>query len=183
MGDRVPGLLRFTRWVDAVSDRFAIIAAYLVLLSCVVSAGNAAIRYAFAGGSNAWLELAWYMFAGMVMLAAAKVLRVNEHVRVDIIYGGRSPRTKAKIDLMGMVLFLMPMALLMIYLSWPFVVDSYVSQEMSSNAGGLIRWPFKIILPLGFALLAVQGVAEIIKRIAYLRGELQMDTHYERPVQ
>lgn len=176
-------LLRFARYVDAVNDRFAIVASYLVLLACLVSAGNAAIRYAFAGGSNAWLELAWYMFAGIVMFGTSKVLRVNEHVRVDIIYGGRESRTKALIDLIGMIVFLMPMTLLMIYFSWPFVVESYVTKEMSSNAGGLIRWPFRIILPLGFALLALQGAAEIIKRIAFLRGELRMDTHYERPLQ
>jgi TRAP-type mannitol/chloroaromatic compound transport system permease small subunit len=179
----VLGLLKFTRWIDALNDRLAILAAYLVLLACLVSGINAAIRYAFAIGSNAWLELQWYMFAGIVMFGTAKVLRVNEHVRVDIVYGGRSPRTKATIDLIGLALFLLPMTLLMVYLSWPFVVDSYVSNEMSSNAGGLIRWPFKVILPLGFALLALQGAAEIIKRVAYLRGELQMDTHYERPLQ
>ena len=177
------GLLKFTRYVDAVNDRIAIVAAYLVLLACLVSGANAAIRYAFDRSSNAWLELQWYMFAGMVMFGTAKVLRVNEHVRVDIIYGGRASRTKAVIDLLGLVFFLLPATLLMIYFSWPFVVDSYVSKEMSSNSGGLIRWPFKVILPLGFALLAVQGVAEVIKRFAYLRGQLQMDTHYERPLQ
>jgi TRAP-type mannitol/chloroaromatic compound transport system permease small subunit len=179
----VSGLLRITRYVDAINDRVAIVAAYLVLLACLVSGTNAAIRYAFAVGSNAWLELQWYMFAGIVMFGTAKVLRVNEHVRVDIIYGGRESRTKALIDLFGLVIFLLPMTLLMIYFSWPFVIDSYVSKEMSSNSGGLIRWPFKVILPFGFALLAVQGLAEIIKRIAYLRGQLQMDTHYERPLQ
>lgn len=177
------GLLRFTRYIDAISDRFAVAAAYLVLLACLVSGANATIRYALDRGSNAWLELQWYMFAGIVMFGAAKVLRVNEHVRVDIIYGGRSSRTKAIIDLLGLAVFLVPMTLLMIYLSWPFVIDSYLSKEMSSNAGGLIRWPFKVILPLGFALLAVQGMVEIIKRIAYLRGALQMETHYERPLQ
>lgn len=176
-------LLRFTRYIDAISDRFAVAAAYLVLLACLVSGANATIRYALDRGSNAWLELQWYMFAGIVMFGAAKVLRVNEHVRVDIIYGGRSSRTKAIIDLLGLAVFLVPMTLLMIYLSWPFVIDSYLSKEMSSNAGGLIRWPFKVILPLGFALLAVQGMVEIIKRIAYLRGALQMETHYERPLQ
>jgi TRAP-type mannitol/chloroaromatic compound transport system permease small subunit len=179
----VSGLLRFTRYIDAISDRFAVAAAYLVLLACLVSGANATIRYALDRGSNAWLELQWYMFAGIVMFGAAKVLRVNEHVRVDIIYGGRSSRTKAIIDLLGLAVFLVPMTLLMIYLSWPFVIDSYLSKEMSSNAGGLIRWPFKVILPLGFALLAVQGMVEIIKRIAYLRGALQMETHYERPLQ
>lgn len=176
-------LLKFTRYVDAVNDRLAIVAAYLVLLACLVSGANAAIRYAFDRSSNAWLELQWYMFAGMVMFGTSKVLRVNEHVRVDIIYGGRASRTKALIDLFGLIFFLLPATLLMIYFSWPFVVDSYLSKEMSSNSGGLIRWPFKVILPIGFALLAVQGVAEVIKRVAYLRGELQMDTHYERPLQ
>ncbi len=176
-------LLRFTRYIDAISDRFAVAAAYLVLLACLVSGANATIRYALDRGSNAWLELQWYMFAGIVMFGAAKVLKVNEHVRVDIIYGGRSSRTKAIIDLLGLAVFLLPMTLLMIYLSWPFVIDSYVSSEMSSNAGGLIRWPFKVILPLGFALLAIQGVGEIIKRVAYLRGAFQMDTQYERPLQ
>jgi len=176
-------LLRLTQYIDALNDRVAIIAAYLVLLACVVSGANATIRYALSRGSNAWLELQWYMFAGIVMFGTAKVLRVNEHVRVDIIYGGRSSRTKATIDLLGLALFLVPTSLLMIYLSWPFVLDSYVSGERSNNSGGLIRWPFKVILPLGFALLTLQGVAEIIKRIAYLRGELQMNTHYEAPLQ
>lgn len=177
------GLLRFTRYVDALTDRVAIVAAYFVLLACVVSAANAIIRYTLSRGSNAWLELQWYLFAGIVMFGTAKVLRVNEHVRVDIIYGGRSSRIKATIDLLGLAFFLLPMTLLMIYLSWPFVLDSYVSGEMSNNAGGLLRWPFKIILPLGFAILALQGVVEIIKRVAYLRGQLQMDVHYDRPLQ
>ena len=176
-------LLKFTRYVDAFNDRFAIVASYLVLLACLVSAGNASIRYSLDRGSNAWLELAWYMFAGIVMFGTSKVLRVNEHVRVDVIYGSRQPRTKALIDLIGLTLFLMPMSLLMVYLSWPFVLESYVMSEMSSNAGGLIRWPFKVILPIGFVLLSVQGVAEIIKRIAFLRGEVRMDTHYEKPLQ
>lgn len=176
-------LLRYARYVDAINDRFAIAAAYLVLFACLVSGANATVRYALDRGSNAWLELQWYLFAGMVMFGTAKVLRVNEHVRVDIIYGGRSSRAKAIIDLLGLSVFLVPTSLLMIYLSWPFVIDSYLSREMSSNAGGLIRWPFKILLPVGFALLAVQGAAEIIKRIAYLRGEFQMDTHYDRPLQ
>lgn len=176
-------LLRLSHYIDALNDRIAVVAAYFVLLACLVSGANATIRYALSRGSNAWLELQWYMFAGIVMFGTAKVLRVNEHVRVDIIYGGRSPRTKATIDLLGLALFLVPTSLLMIYLSWPFVLDSYVSREMSSNSGGLIRWPFKVILPFGFALLALQGLAEIIKRVAYLRGELQMDTQYAAPLQ
>ncbi len=176
-------LLAFTRWVDAFNERFGRIAAYCVLIAALVSAGNASIRYMFSVGSNAWLEVQWYMFALIVMFGASKVLAVNEHVRVDVIYSHLAPRTCAKIDLAGLLLFLLPMTVLMAVLSWPFAVDSFITKEMSSNAGGLIRWPFKIILPLGFAFLSVQGVAEVIKRIAYLRGELQMDTHYEKPIQ
>jgi TRAP-type mannitol/chloroaromatic compound transport system permease small subunit len=117
------------------------------------------------------------------MFGAAKVLRVNEHVRVDIVYAHLKPNTCALVDLFGLIVFVLPMTLLMAYLSWPFVVDSYVGREMSSNAGGLIRWPFKLLVPLGFAFLSVQAAAEIIKRIAFLRGELTMDTHYEKPLQ
>ncbi len=176
-------LLKIAQLVDGLSDQVAVVAAYLVLLACAVSGANATLRYTLNLGSNAWLELQWYMFAGIVMFGTAKVLRVNEHVRVDIIYAGRSSRGKATIDLLGLLIFLLPIALLMIYLSWPFVIDSYISGEMSNNSGGLMRWPFKVILPLGFGLLALQGVAEAIKRIAYLRGELRMDTHYDRPLQ
>ncbi len=167
------GLLRFTRYVDAINDRFAIIAAYLVLLACLVSAGNAAIRYAFDRGSNAWLEIAVVHVCrhGDVRCSQSACASTNTSGLTSST-AGVSSRTKAMIDLFGLVVFLLPMTLLMIYCVWPFVIDSYVSKEMSSNAGGLIRWPFKVILPFGFALLAVQGVAEIIKRIAYLRGRI-----------
>jgi len=177
------GPLKLAQLIDVLNDRVAVIGAYFVLIACVVSGANALLRYSLNLSSNAWLELQWYLFAGIVMFGTAKVLRVNEHVRVDIIYGGRSSRSKATIDLLGLLIFLLPMTLLMIYLSWPFVIDSYISGEMSNNSGGLMRWPFKAILPLGFALLALQGVAEVIKRVAYLRGELRMDTHYDRPLQ
>ena len=111
------------------------------------------------------------------------VLRVNEHVRVDVLYGRATGMRKAKIDLFGMIVFLMPATLLMVWMSWPWALDSYVHQEMSSNAGGLIRWPIKILVPMGFALLSLQGLSEIIKRICFLQGSYQMDLQYERPLQ
>jgi TRAP-type mannitol/chloroaromatic compound transport system permease small subunit len=118
-----------------------------------------------------------------VLLGAPFVLKVNEHVRVDIIYSRLGPRRQALVDLLGMLLFLMPAAVLLVWMSWPYVVDSYVHTEMSSNSGGLVRWPFKVLLPIGFFLLALQGIAEVIKRIAFLRGEYTMATHYDRPLQ
>lgn len=176
-------LLVFTRWVDLVSERAGRVACWLVLLACFVSAGNAGIRYLFSVGSNSWLEVQWYMFAGIVMFGTSRVLAVNEHVRVDVVYNSLSSRACARIDLLGLLFFVLPMTILMTWLSWPFFVDSYISREMSSNAGGLIRWPFKLIVPVGFAMLSVQAIAEVIKRIAYLRGQLEMNTHYEKPLQ
>jgi TRAP-type mannitol/chloroaromatic compound transport system permease small subunit len=119
----------------------------------------------------------------MVVLGAPFVLKVNEHVRVDVVYSRLTPRRQAMIDLFGIIFFLMPAAILLAWMSWPWFVDSYVNNEMSSNAGGLVRWPVKLLLPLGFGLLMLQGISEIIKRIAYLRGLITMDTHYERPLQ
>jgi TRAP-type mannitol/chloroaromatic compound transport system permease small subunit len=176
-------LIRFAHLVDALSDRFAGLAAWAVLASCAISAGNAIIRYAFDQSSNAWLEIQWYLFAACVMLGAAQVLRLNEHVRVDVVYGRWSSRTQVLIDLFGLVFFLMPVMLLMLWLSTPLFIKWFVSGEMSSNAGGLIRWPAMLMLPLGFGLLALQGVAEIIKRVGWLMHVYEMDTHYERPLQ
>lgn len=177
------GWLRFSRVVDAVNQRIGWIATWLVLLSCLISAGNASLRYAVSISSNAWLEVQWYMFAGIVMLGASYTLNRNEHVRVDVLYGRQPPRRRAWIDLLGLIVFLMPATLLMAWLAWPFFHESWRIGEQSNNAGGLIRWPAKVLLPVGFALLSLQGISEIIKRIAYLRGLLHMDTHYERPLQ
>ena len=154
-----------------------------MLLSCLVSAGNASIRYALDISSNAWLELQWYMFAGIVMLGASYTLKMNEHVRVDVVYANLKPRACAWVDLVGGIVFLLPTAVLIAWMSWGFFWEAFVSGEISSNAGGLIRWPVKLVIPVGAALLALQAVAEIIKRIAYLRGEYEMDTHYDRPLQ
>ena len=169
--------------IDALSALFGRMATGMVLLACLVSTGNALLRYNFGGGSNAWLEAQWYLFAGMVMLGAAETLRLNGHVRVDVLYGRFSSRTQAKIDLFGLLFFLLPaMSFLLVY-SWPLFATAWLSNEVSANAGGLPLWPAKLMLPLGFALLILQGVAEVIKRVAYLRGLLAMDLHYEKPLQ
>ena len=176
-------LIAFTKWVDWLTDRFGKVAEWAVILSCFISAGNALIRYLFDYSSNGWLEIQWYLFATCVMFGAAQVLRVNEHVRVDVIYGGRSGHTKVWIDLFGLVFFLLPVMSAMLYFSFPLFIRTFTSGEMSNNAGGLIRWPAMLTLPLGFALVILQGVAEIIKRVAWLRHEIEMDMHYERPLQ
>ena len=135
------GLLAFCRVVDAINAKLAIVANFLVLLACLVSAGNAMVRYGFSLSSNAWLEIQWYMFAGMVMLGASYTLNVNEHVRVDILYGGASTRRQIWIDILGSVLFLLPMCALIGWFSWDIFLRSYALNEGSFNAGGLLRWP------------------------------------------
>ena len=176
-------LLLFARSIDALNRRLSYIADALVLLSCFISAGNAFSRYAFSISSNAWLEIQWYMFGALVMLGASYTLQRNEHVRVDIVYTNVSTRRQIGIDIVGGVLFLLPATLILAYLSWPVFRNSWVEHEFSSNAGGLLRWPVKIFLPLGFALLSLQGISELIKRVAMLTGHMKADLHYERPLQ
>lgn len=158
---------------------------WLVLLACVVSAANAMVRYAYDISSNAWLELQWYMFAVIVMLGASYTLKKNEHVRVDIWYMTLSRRGQIWVDITGIVLFLLPACILLGWLSWPFFMQSFSVNEHSNNAGGLLRWPVKFLLPLGFGLVALQGISELIKRVAALRGHdiPDLEVHYERPVQ
>ena len=175
--------LVFVRFVDWLNRRVSLLAIWLVLLVCLVSALNAGVRYTLGVSSNGWLELHWYMFAGIVMLGAPPVLSLNERARFDVFYGRFSSRVRAWIDIFGAALLLLPMASLMFWLSWPLAWDSYLAGEMSSLAHGLIRWPAEILMPVGAALLALQGVAEIPKRIAYLRGQYSMDTHDEKPLQ
>jgi len=177
------GLLSLSRAIDWVTDRFAFIAKWAVFLSCFISAGNAVVRYAFSYSSNALLEIQWYLFAACVMLGAAQVLRVNEHVRVDVIYGRFSGRGQAILDLLGMLFFLLPVMGVLLYFSWPLFLKMYLSGEMSSNSGGLILWPAMLMLPLGFALLILQAVSEIIKRVLWLNHRYEGEFHYERPVQ
>jgi TRAP-type mannitol/chloroaromatic compound transport system permease small subunit len=176
-------VLKFTRAIDALSDAFGFIAKWLVLFACLVSAGNATIRYLFNYSSNGWLEIQWYMFAGIVFLGAAQTLRLNEHVRVDLVYSAISDRARLWVDIIGIILFLLPAMAYLTYMTAPFFWNSWQSQEVSSNAGGLILWPVKMILPLGFLLLLLQGAAELVKRIAALAGVVKIDTHYEAPLQ
>jgi len=163
-------LLAFARLIDYVNERVGRAVAWLVLAAVLVSAANALMRYAFNMSSNAWLEIQWYLFSAIFLLAAGWALKRNAHVRIDVIATRLTPRAQAWIDIVGGLLFLMPMALLILYLSWPMFVQSYAGHEISSDAGGLVRWPVKLLIPLGFALLVLQGASQIVKRIAFLRG-------------
>lgn len=176
-------LLQFARQVDELSRRASVIAIWLVLICALVSALNAFSRYAFDMSSNAWLELQWYMFGGTVLLGAAHLLNTNGHIRVDLFYGRLSDLQRTWLDLFGLLAFLMPFCWFMVLYSWPWFLESWQIGEISGNAGGLIRWPVKLLLPLGFGLLMLQGVSEVIKRVAALRGVIALDTHYERPLQ
>jgi TRAP-type mannitol/chloroaromatic compound transport system permease small subunit len=175
--------LALSRAIDAMNGGIAFIAEWLVLLSCLISAGNAFSRYAFGISSNAWLEIQWYMFAAVVLLGASYTLKKNEHVRVDIVYANVNTRRQIGIDIFGSIFFLLPATIIMAYLSWPIFYNSWMLGEISANAGGLIRWPVKILLPIGFALLTLQGLSELIKRVAMLTGHMKADLHYERPMQ
>lgn len=173
----------YIRLMDALSRWGAMSAAWALLLACLICAANATLRYAFSIGSNAWLEVQWYLFGYAVFAGAPMLLKLNEHVRVDVIYGGLQPRTKAWIDLIGLALVLLPCCAIVAHLAWPYVIESYHQQEVSPSAGGLIRWPIKAAIPLGFALLGMQGLAELFRRIDYLRGQSDIDLNYERPLQ
>jgi TRAP-type mannitol/chloroaromatic compound transport system permease small subunit len=182
-GDALGFLLQLSRLIDRLNERFGVIANWLVLFACLISAGNAASRYLFNESSNGWLEVQWYLFAGMVLLGAPYTLKMNEHVRVDLFYGMASERARIWIDIIGGFLFLMPMCAILIYFTWPWFVDSWRINEASFNAGGLVRWPVKLMLPIGFALMALQGVSEIIKRIAALEHVIDVEFKYEKPLQ
>ena len=176
-------LLRRALLIAWINDRFGFIAKWAVTLSCFISAGNAFIRYGFDVSSNGWLEIQWYLFAACVMLGASQVLRLNEHVRVDLIYGRLPSRGRVWVDLLGLLLFLLPAMAVMLYHSWPLFLKVYETHEMSSNAGGLIRWPAMLMLPLGFGMVILQGLSEVIKRVGWLTHTYEMDIHYERPLQ
>jgi len=177
-------LLPVAEVIDWVNEQIGKVCDWLILLACVVSAGNAMVRYAYDTSSNAWLEIQWYMFAVIVMFGAAYTLKKNEHVRVDIVYVIISDRGRLWIDIMGTLLFLLPACVLLTWLSWPFFMQSYSVFEHSSNAGGLLRWPIKLVLPVGFALVALQGISELIKRVASVEGlKVEVETKYERPLQ
>ncbi|WEK04766.1 MAG: TRAP transporter small permease subunit [Candidatus Devosia phytovorans] len=197
--------LRFTRIVDEISRRVGLIAVWLVLFSALVSAFNAIFRYSVAamislersigggvfGGmvwiythySNVLSESVWYMFGGMVMLGGAWTLKMNEHVRVDLLYGAVSERTRTWIDLLGGLFFLMPLCILLIYFTWPWFLQAWNQNIQSNAAGGLPRWPVRLMLPVGFAVLMLQGVAEIVKCVLALTTNYVREFAYEKPVQ
>jgi TRAP-type mannitol/chloroaromatic compound transport system permease small subunit len=182
-GGRMAALLKLSRAIDFVNDRFGEVANWLVLFACLISAGNAASRYLFSASSNAWLEVQWYMFAGMVLLGGPYTLKLNEHVRVDLLYSSVSERVRIWIDIVGGLTFLLPICIILVYFTWPWFVDSWRIDETSSNAGGLVRWPVKLILPVGFALMALQGISELIKRVEALIHHHRLHYEYEKPVQ
>jgi TRAP-type mannitol/chloroaromatic compound transport system permease small subunit len=179
----VSALLKFALGMDALSDRLGKLASWAVFLSAMICAGNAFIRYGIDWSSNGLLEIQWYLFGWVVLVGAPYVLKVNEHVRVDLIYGKLKGNGPVYVDIFGLIVFLLPIMGYLTWLSWPYFMNSLVSGEMSQNAGGLIRWPAVLAMPVGFAMVWLQGVAELIKRVAYLRGQYAMDTHYEKPLQ
>lgn len=163
-------LLGLSRAIDRVTEWIGRSAIWLILAAILVSATNAVIRKVFSNSSNAWLELQWYLFGGAFMLAAAYTLKHNEHIRIDIFYGSRSRRTQHWIDLFGHVFFLMPFVVLMVWMTVPYALQAWRSGQVSTNAGGLIIWPARAILAIGFILLSLQGISEIIKKVAVMRG-------------
>ena len=198
-------VLAVTRVIDELNRRVGVIAVYLVLFASLVSAFNAIFRYStgailwldrqvgggiFGGmidiyrqNSNTLSEAQWYMFAGIVMLGGAWTLKVNEHVRVDLVYGWVSERTRTWIDLLGGIFFLLPMCALMIYFTWPWFWQSWITHEGSNQAGGLVRWPVKLLVPVGFALVGLQGISEIIKCVLALTTNYVREFAYEKPLQ
>ena len=176
-------LLKLALLSDWMSETLGKIASWGVLFAAMICAANAFVRYGFDWSSNSLIEIQWYFFAYIVMIGAPLVLKLNEHVRVDLIYGKLKGNGPVYVDLFGLVFFLLPVIGLLAYLSYPDFMKSLISGEMSQNAGGLIRWPAVLALPLGFGMMWIQGCAEIIKRVAYLQGKFQMTTHYEKPLQ
>ncbi len=167
-------LLSLSRSIDALNERIGRLTIWLVLAATLVSAGNAVVRYGLNTSSNAWLEIQWYLFGLIFLLGAGYTLKHNGHVRIDVIYGRLGPRARAWVDLLGGVLFLLPMSGLIAWLGWEFFLASYEVNEGSPDAGGLLRWPIKLAVPLGFALLWLQGVSEVIKRAGVLRGDVEL---------
>ncbi|MFS4437661.1 TRAP transporter small permease subunit [Paracoccaceae bacterium GXU_MW_L88] len=169
-------LIALSRVIDRVTLLVGKAVSWLILVAVLVSATNAVIRKVFDTSSNAWLEMQWYLFGAAFLGAAAYTLQQNEHIRIDIVYGRWSRRTQHWIDLFGHLFFLMPFVIITLWLAWPYFMRSFNSGEMSNNAGGLILWPSKLLVVLGFGLLFAQGISEIIKKIAVMRGDIE-DPH------
>jgi TRAP-type mannitol/chloroaromatic compound transport system permease small subunit len=165
-------LLSLSKYIDALNEKIGLGISWALLLAVLICSGNAIVRYTFNTSSNAWLEIQWYLFGAIFLLAASYTLRRNEHVRIDVIVGRFSKRTQVWIDVFGFIFFLLPATLLILYFAVPFAWESVRNQEVSSNAGGLIVWPAKILIPIGFLLLTLQGISELIKRVGFLKGQV-----------
>ena len=176
-------LLRLSGLIDGLNERIGKTIYWLILAAVLVSSGNATVRYIFSNSSNAWLELQWYLFSAVFILCSGYTLMRNEHIRIDIVNSRFPKRVRIWIDIIGGLFFLLPMTLIIMALSWPIFVDSFGRNEVSLNAGGLLQWPFKLIVPVGFLLLALQGISEIIKRIAALEHVIDIEFKYEKPLQ
>ncbi|TMH57053.1 MAG: TRAP transporter small permease subunit [Betaproteobacteria bacterium] len=163
-------LLSVSRIIDWLSERIGHTFYWLVLVTVLISAANAVVRKAFNVSSNSFLEIQWYLFSAIFLFLAGYTLMRNDHVRIDVVAGRLSKRAQTWIDIVGTVFFLFPMAGLLMWLSWPVFVDAYQRHEISTNAGGLVIWPARLLVPIGFLLLLIQGVSELIKRFAFLRG-------------
>lgn len=163
-------LLRISAAIDSINEWLGKLIMWLVLAAVLISAGNAIVRKAFNIGSNAWLEIQWYLFSGVFMLGVGYVMLRNAHVRIDFISSRLSAKTNAIIDAVGIVVFTIPLSIIMIDLGWPLFERAWTSGEMSQNAGGLIRWPVLGLVPLGFAILLLQALSELIKRLAFVMG-------------
>lgn len=163
-------LLKLSHLIDAMNEKIGRWAQWLILAAVLISTVNAIVRKAFNYSSNGLLEIQWYLFAGVFLFGAAYTLMHNEHVRIDVVAGRFSKRTQTWIEVFGTLFFLLPMTLMILWLSVPFALHSMQSGEMSVNAGGLILWPVKMLLPIGFTLLALQGISELVKRLAFLQG-------------
>lgn len=164
------GLLKLSALIDELNERVGRLVIWLVLIVVIVSSGNAVFRFAFNMSSNALLEIQWYLFSAIFLFSAGYVLKKNEHIRIDVLISRFSERTQNWVDVFGILVFLLPMAVIIGYLSWPVFTNAWASGEMSSNPGGLIRWPVRLMMPVGFALLVIQGLSELVKRLAFLTG-------------
>ena len=169
-GGFVNGLLALSRMIDRINNAIGKASTWLILVVVIISAGNAVVRYAIDWSSNGLLEIQWYLFSAVFLLGAAYVLNKNEHIRIDVIFGRWSPRAQTWIDVFGIIVFLMPMVIMTTYMSWTVFMLAWTSGEGSANPGGLIRWPVRLLMPVGFFMLFMQGISELIKRFAFLTG-------------
>ncbi|MES2049949.1 MAG: TRAP transporter small permease subunit [Pseudomonadota bacterium] len=177
-------LISISRFIDAFNEKVGHAVSWALLIAVLICTGNSLVRYIFNTSSNGWLEIQWYLFSAVFLLGTSYTLRRNEHVRIDVISGRFSKRTQVWMDIFGFTFFLLPMASLILYFAIPFALVSIHSQEVSSNAGGLIVWPAKLLIPIGFFLLTMQGISELIKRIGYLKGMVsasEFDKHAATP--